>query len=296
MAAPTISALTPATGLSSGGTAVVLTGTNLSTVRAVKFGSVAAASFVVVSATTIGCTAPAQAAGAVNITVTNPDGTSSDTATYTYTGSALFSVAEARAYDKGQLSNTSIYTTAAIIAKEAAIRDEFETIIGVSLISTTFTEYYDGDGSNVLYLKHHQPWMDPTPSPVTLTSVTVIATDDTETAFTATELSNVVKYPDKLVRRSGTFTSGNRNIKVVYTCGYSTVPVDIKQAALQVLTMAPPYGLVPSSVSSYAFEGADGAINWRRLPDPEKGQWYGHEMVDATLRRHRNIEQLPGLA
>jgi len=243
----------------------------------------------------IGCTAPAQAAGAVNVTVTNPDGTSSDTATYTYTGSALFTEAEARAYDKAQLSNPVTFTSTAITTAEAAIRAKFERIIGVALVTTTSTEYYDGDGTSELYLNHHMPFVAATPSPVTLTSVTVISTDDTETAFTAAELSDVVKYPHKLVRRSGVFTSGVRNIKVVYSHGYSTCPADIKNAALQALLLPPPDGLYPSSVPSMVIEGSDGAINWSRVKDPSKGRWYGNESIDSVLRYHRHIETLPGI-
>jgi hypothetical protein len=177
-----------------------------------------------------------------------------------------------------------------------AIRAKFERILGVALVTTTSTEYYDGDGTNVLVLAHHMPWADSTPSPVTLTSVTVIATDDTETAFTVAELADIVKYPDRLVRRSGTFTSGHRNIKVIYSHGYVNCPDDIKQAALQVIVSPPPDGLVPSPVSSYATEGMDGQINWARVKDPDRGRWYGNELVDGVLREHRSIETMPGIA
>jgi hypothetical protein len=215
--------------------------------------------------------------------------------TFTYSGDTLFTVAEARTFDKAQLESTTTYTSGVIAAKETAIRSRFERIIGVSLVPTAHTEYYDGDGSDTLFLDHHNPWAEATPRPVTLTSVTVIATDDTETAFTATELSDAVKYSHKLVRRSGVFTAGVRNIKVVYTTGYTSVPDDIKQAALAVLVMAPPDGLVPSSIPFGAIEGSDGTINWSRVKDPSRGRWYGNEAVDSVLREHRSMETLPGV-
>jgi hypothetical protein len=208
----------------------------------------------------------------------------------------LFSTATARSYDKEQLKSTTTYPDATITAKHAAIKTRFERIIGVALSSTAYTEYYDGDGTDTLYLNHHQPWADATPSPVTLTSVTIIATDNTETAFTTAELADVVKYPDKLVRRSGVFVSGNRNVKIVFTCGYTTVPEDIKQAALEVIIMSPPDGLVPSNVSGYATDGSDGQINWSKVKDPARGRWFGKEAVDAVLRYHRDIESLPGIS
>lgn len=210
----------------------------------------------------------------------------------------IFSVADARAYDKRFLENSAQYTDAAITAKEAAIRAKFERIIGVALVTTTSTEYYDGDGTPELYLAHHMPWSAPTPSPVTLVSVTVIATDGTETAFSTEELENVVKYPHKLVRVSGVFTRGNRNIKVVYSHGYVNCPEDIKQAALQVAVLPPPDGLIPSAVTSYATGGTDdnGNINWTRVKDPSRGRWYGHESIDGVLRDYRSIETMPGVA
>lgn len=205
---------------------------------------------------------------------------------------AIFTEAEARAWDKGQLANTSLYLTAAITGKATSIQAKFERIIGVALAATAYTEYYDGDGTDTLCLNHHNPWAEATWRPVTLTSVTVIATDDTETAFTAAELSNVVKYPDMVVRRSGAFASGYRNIKVVYTTGYVTCPDDIKAAALWACVQE----LVPTNVPSSVTDGMDGTINWSRVKDPARGRWYGNEAIDAVLREHRTVEMGFGIA
>jgi len=298
MAAPTVTSVTPNTGTYTGGTTVLIVGTGLTAAIAVKIGG-QSCDFEISSATLLAATTPAADAGAARVAVTNADGTSDDVVNFTYTGGpGMFSVAEARAYDKAQLTSATTYPSAAIIAKEIAIRAKFERIIGVSLLPVASTEYYDGDGTSELYLAHHMPWSAPTPSPVTLTSVTVIAADGTETAFTVAELADVVKYPHKLVRRAGTFPRGHRNIKVVYSHGFVTCPEDIKQAALQVATLAPPDGLIPSPVTSYATGGTDenGAINWARVKDPARGRWYGHESIDGVLRDYRSIEMLPGIA
>ncbi len=203
----------------------------------------------------------------------------------------LFSVAEARAFDKAQLTSVSLYSDATITAKEITIRAKFEREIGVALAPTASTEYHDGDGTDTLYLDHHNPRAVSTPSPLTVSSITVIATDDTETAFTATELADVVKYSNKLVRRSGTFTRGSRNILVVYTHGYTTPPDDLKTAALYAVAQE----LIPTSVPSSVIDGSDGQINWLRTKDPERGRWYGNEAIDAVLREHRNHETLLGI-
>lgn len=297
MAAPTVTSVTPNTGSYLGGTTVLIVGTGFTAATAVTIGG-QSCDFEISSATLLAATTPAADAGAAAVVVTNVDGSSSDDVDFTYTGGpGMFSVAEARAFDKADLASTTVYTAAAIIAKEAAIRAKFERIIGVAMLPTTSTEYYDGDGTDTLYLAHHNPWSESTPRPVTLTSVTVIATDDTETAFTADELADVVKYPDRLVRRSGTFTAGHRNIKVVYAHGYATTPDDIKQAGLQVIVLPPPDGLKPSSVTSYATGGSDesGQVNWARVKDPGRGRWYGHESIDAVLREYRDREMLPGI-
>jgi hypothetical protein len=81
----TADAIAPATGLAAGGTNVVITGTNLAGSAGVTFGGVAATNFVVTSNTTITCTAPAHAAGAVSVVVKDDAGDITKAAFYTYT-------------------------------------------------------------------------------------------------------------------------------------------------------------------------------------------------------------------
>ncbi|MFF7650558.1 IPT/TIG domain-containing protein, partial [Streptomyces sp. NPDC007983] len=80
---PTLGAVTPGQGPAAGGTAVTLTGTNLLGATAVKFGTVAATSFTVVSDIQINAVAPPGTAGPVQVTVTTPGGTSNGV-TYLY--------------------------------------------------------------------------------------------------------------------------------------------------------------------------------------------------------------------
>ena len=76
IARPAVSALTPSHGPLAGGTSVVITGTGLSGASAVSFGTAAAASFRVDSATQITAVSPAGSAGAVDVSVTTLGGTS----------------------------------------------------------------------------------------------------------------------------------------------------------------------------------------------------------------------------
>ena len=74
--APTVISITPANGDVVVPTNVTITGTNLTAVSAVTFGTVPASSYNVVSATTITAVAPPQAVGSHNVTITTPGGTS----------------------------------------------------------------------------------------------------------------------------------------------------------------------------------------------------------------------------
>ncbi|HEX5164078.1 MAG TPA: IPT/TIG domain-containing protein, partial [Thermomicrobiales bacterium] len=71
---PAVSAVTPASGPTGGGTSVTITGSAFATGATVSIGGVAATAVTVVNATTITATTPAHAAGTADVTVTNPDG------------------------------------------------------------------------------------------------------------------------------------------------------------------------------------------------------------------------------
>jgi PKD repeat protein len=69
---PTLTGVSPAKGSTLGGTAVTLTGTNFAAGATVTFGGTAATGVTLVNSTTITCTAPAHAVGAVDVTLTVP--------------------------------------------------------------------------------------------------------------------------------------------------------------------------------------------------------------------------------
>jgi hypothetical protein len=83
---PTLTAITPATGSTAGGTAVTLTGTNFTAGATVTIGGTAATSVVIASATSITAVTPAGAAGARDVRVTLTGGqTATLTGAFTYT-------------------------------------------------------------------------------------------------------------------------------------------------------------------------------------------------------------------
>jgi hypothetical protein len=71
-----VTALSPASGPSSGGTAVTITGTGLNAATGVRFGGVAAASYAIASSTQMTAVAPASVAGTVDVTVLDAGGAS----------------------------------------------------------------------------------------------------------------------------------------------------------------------------------------------------------------------------
>ncbi len=73
---PVISSITPNQGPTTGGTAVTITGSDFTGVTAVSFGGTAATGFTFDSNTQITATAPAHAAGTVDVTITTGGGTS----------------------------------------------------------------------------------------------------------------------------------------------------------------------------------------------------------------------------
>ena len=82
--APTIASVSPPSGAISGGTAITITGTNLTGASSVTVGGVAATSFVVVSATSVTAVTPSGTAGAKAVAVTTAGGTATKANAFTY--------------------------------------------------------------------------------------------------------------------------------------------------------------------------------------------------------------------
>lgn len=84
IAVPTLTAISPTTAAAAGGTRVAISGTGLTGATAVTFGGVAATAVSVDSDTRITATAPAHAAGSVDVAVTTPGGTATRTGGLAY--------------------------------------------------------------------------------------------------------------------------------------------------------------------------------------------------------------------
>jgi len=244
MALPVVTSIAPSSGPIAGGTTVTIVGTDLTTPTGVSFGATAATVFGAASATEAFAVAPAHVAAAVDVTYTTAGGTSATSSADTFTyGQMLFSVAEARAFDKAQLNDVDLYPDADIVAKEAEIRQSFEDVIcGIHFNPTVITDYRDANRTRQLWLTHHNPLLESPPRQITVSSVLIDGGNGVGAGhtFTPAELADLACYPDgRVIRKTlgywiSSFPYGELAVQITYTVGYATVPPDINRAALLV--------------------------------------------------------------
>lgn len=197
-------------------------------------------------------------------------------------GDVLFTIAEARAFDKETLADATVYTQAAILEARDTIWEAFEDICGVRFGTAGTRETLDGNATGIIWLANPQAQ-----------SVSAAATRSTTTwtALTATELADLFLSPNgRLVRETlGSWPSGSRNIRVDYTHGHARVPNEIRRAALVVLRDQLP----GTNLTSRALSQSNEFGTFRIAAPGERGKWFGIPLVDEALARYRRT--LPGI-
>ncbi len=148
---PVVSSVAPSSGPTSGGTTVTITGTDLLAASAVTFGATPASSFAVVSATSITATAPAGAAGTVDVRVTTLGGTSATGAgdRYTYVAAPIAGAVSATVEPNSTNNPITLSLsggTATSVAVSTAPTHGSTSVSGTS-ISYTPTAGYTGSDS-----------------------------------------------------------------------------------------------------------------------------------------------------
>ncbi len=138
---PTVTSVSPTAGPVAGGTSVTITGTGFSAVTAVDFGSVAATSFSVITSTTITATAPSQAAGTVDVTVTDASGTSPIVAGDRYTYDPVPSVTSLSPSSGPVTGGTTVVATGTGMGPVTAVSvgGVAGTVLSTTSTSVTFT-------------------------------------------------------------------------------------------------------------------------------------------------------------
>jgi len=106
-----------------------------------------------------------------------------------------------------------------------SISTSIEKYCSRTFLSTSYTEYYNGDGRSILYLKNYP-----------IISITSIHEDDNWVWDSSTLIStSYYRTFDDLgiIFKDGTrLDTGRLNIKVVYVAGFTTIPSDIQNVAI----------------------------------------------------------------
>ena len=136
--APIVSSVSPNSGLPAGGTAVTITGTNFASGATVRFGSAAATNVVVVNNGTITATTPAGTAGAVTVTVTNPNAQSGSlTNGFTYSSQPGPTVSSVSPNNGPVAGGTAVTITGTNFAAGATVKFGSTAATNVVVVSST---------------------------------------------------------------------------------------------------------------------------------------------------------------
>ncbi len=137
--APTVTAITPNSGATNGGTSVTITGTGFLSGATVKLGGTSATSVAVVNSTSITAITPAHAAGAVSVQVTNTDAQSGTlTNGFTYTAPNPAPTVTAITPNSGPVAGgTTVTITGTGFLSGATVKLGGTSATGVAVVNST---------------------------------------------------------------------------------------------------------------------------------------------------------------
>ena len=191
---------------------------------------------------------------------------------------ALFTVSDARAFDKAQLANATTYPDAVITAAEARIRASFALICGVSFIPVSDTLTLDGIYSSTIRVPVHNPYLETPRRPLTISAAKIDGV-----ALTVGELTDLVADADgHVVRKSGDWYGAwpnLANVSITVKHGWAAVPADIKLAAVTLCA----YQVVPTNLSDRVTQFSNADASYTVAYAGGAGHWYGIPFVDAVL-------------
>lgn len=135
IAAPTVTAISPVSGASAGGTSVTITGTNFTSGSSVSIGGQPASSVSVVSSTSITCTTHSGSAGLASVVVTSAGGSNGANTLFTYLGPPTVSGISP---SSGPITGgTSVTLTGTYFTGATGVSIGGETATNVSVVSQT---------------------------------------------------------------------------------------------------------------------------------------------------------------
>ena len=196
---------------------------------------------------------------------------------------ALFTVAEARAFHASELSDAAEYQDAEIIFTEKEVRAWFEDRFGVSFFPVLHTdELHDGDGTDTLDLD----W-----PLVNSVSAVSLRSGTTWTDLTADQLDQIqYSKTGRLTWEGGCFPRAKNAVKVTYIAGHASVPSRIRDAALMITVDELCVNGVPYQAESYDAGGV--AYTFGR-GDGYNDNWFKFPQVMAAYRAYHMTT--PGL-
>jgi len=143
-----------------------------------------------------------------------------------------------------------------------------KSYIGRNLVSQTYTEYYDGNGTPRLILRNYPV--------ITLTSINIDTNREWE-SVTAVDITEDVLLENssgiiRLWNNGGIFYTGRANVKVVYSAGYATMPYDLVDAAILI------------AAHSYKRHYQDQRIGLQSETIGDRTMTYSNEAIPAKAR------------
>lgn len=128
------------------------------------------------------------------------------------------------------INNTDTSLTALIQQTITNVSSQFENYCQRGFKFNTYTGFYDGDGSDTLYLYQYPI--------ISLTALQYRTSPNSEWTdfYTGSATANIFVYDNYIQLYNSSFTEGKQNIKVVYNAGYEDCPGDLKQIAIENVT------------------------------------------------------------
>jgi len=187
-------------------------------------------------------------------------------------GGFYVSLGEIRA--RADLSDPAKFTVAQLVEARTWFEDTVEGYCDVAFVPRYAREVLDGSGTDTLWLTHHQLRR--------LLSVKIDGEVQTTTAWTP--------YPDgRIVRDTGVFPVGRRNVEVAYEHGYDRPPSPLAKAAFVAIRDK----LLTDRVGERQYAVVTEA-GIQRLSTPGRDRPFGIPFVDAVVTAHS--ERIPGIA
>lgn len=130
---------------------------------------------------------------------------------------------------QSQLGNSSTSLTSFLNFAISVKSMQIENICGVGLSAGNYTDYYDGNGSDILFLSQ-QPIIS-----ISSLQYQLTPTSDWVNYYTGSATANIQysQRTGKLKLYNSFFYEGMNNIKIIYRAGFETIPSDLKQICIE---------------------------------------------------------------